>query len=179
MHGSAASERHLDAVPDADAVTGTTSFEVFFEEERRRLFRALYLITGSVQEAEELTQDAFLKVWERWQRVGAMESPEGYLYRVAMNASRSRYRRLLRAAKGPLAYEATEDPYGPADARDAVVRAVRALPARQRQALVSTDLLDLGTETVASLMGVTPSTVRSLVSQAHAALKAAMEDQDE
>jgi len=33
------------------------------------LFRALHLITGSAQESEELMQDAFLKVFDRWDRL--------------------------------------------------------------------------------------------------------------
>src|ERR671936_787486 len=97
---------------DADDRAYATSFEAFFEAERRRLFRAMYAITGSVAEAEELTQDAFLKVWERWDRVSALERPVGYLYRVALNASSSRYRRMLTAAKHVVISTAqTEDPY--------------------------------------------------------------------
>jgi len=39
------------------------TFEGLFQAEHRALFRALYLIVGNTQEAEELMQDAFLKVW--------------------------------------------------------------------------------------------------------------------
>ncbi len=45
-------------------------FEELFAKEHAGLFRALYLITGSSQDAEELMQDAFLKVWERWEGAG-------------------------------------------------------------------------------------------------------------
>ena len=38
------------------------------------------MITGSRAEAEELAQDAFLKVWERWDRVADMDEPIGYLW---------------------------------------------------------------------------------------------------
>jgi RNA polymerase sigma-70 factor, ECF subfamily len=44
---------------------------------------------GNRAEAEELAQDAFLKVWERWDRVADIEEPVGYLYRTAMNLSAS------------------------------------------------------------------------------------------
>ena len=40
-------------------------------------------------------QDAFLTVWERWDRVGGMDDPVGYLYRTAMNLFRKRYRRAM------------------------------------------------------------------------------------
>jgi RNA polymerase sigma factor (sigma-70 family) len=81
------------------AMPATAAFEEFFETERRRLFRAIYLMTGSTHDAEELTQDAFLVVWARWERVRQMDSPTGFLYRTAMNAFRSRHRRLARSAK--------------------------------------------------------------------------------
>ena len=155
------------------------AFELFFEAERRHLFRALYLMTGSVQEAEELSQDAFLKVWERWDRLSAMDDPVGYLYWVAMNLARSSYRRIKRAAKLPFLPERTLEPYGAADARDAVVRAIASLSPRQRQALVLTDLLDRSTEDTASMMRVSASTVRSLVSEGHKRMRAAMEQNDE
>jgi hypothetical protein len=77
-------------------------FEAFFTQEHVRLFRALCLLTKSLQEAEEFMQDAFLKLWERWDRASAMDSPTGYLYRTAMNLVRSRARRVRTAFRtGP------------------------------------------------------------------------------
>jgi RNA polymerase sigma-70 factor, ECF subfamily len=162
-----------------EETTSSLAFELFFEVERRRLFRALYVMTGSVQEAEELTQDAFLRLWERWDRVDAMEDPVGYLYRVALNLARSRFRKLVRAAKLPFLPERTVEPYSALDARDAVVRALASLSPRQRQALVLTDLLDRDTEEAASLMRISSSTIRSLVSEAHKRMRTVMESSDE
>jgi len=161
------------------ATADTLTFELFFETERRRLFRALYVMTGSAHEAEELAQDAFLKVWERWDRVGAMEDPVGYLYRAAMNLARSRYRRIVRSARVPFSAEQSLEPYGAADTHDAVVRAVARLTPRQRQAVVLVELLDRSTEEAADLMHVSSSAVRSLTSEARKAMRAGMESNDE
>ena len=160
------------------AAPDVASFEIFFEAERRNLFQAMFLITGNASDAEELTQDAFLKVWERWERVRGMERATWYLYRVALNASRSRYRRAVRAAKH--VFETTEsvDPYPEADERDVIERAIRSLPARQRTALVISELLDLGSEQTAALIGVSPSTVRNLIAAAHRSLRTTMESKD-
>ncbi|HLA93323.1 MAG TPA: sigma factor, partial [Actinomycetota bacterium] len=68
-------------------------FEEFFELEHARLFGALSVMTGDRFEAEEVMQDAFLKLWERWDRVSAMDQPVGFLYRTAMNLYRKRLRR--------------------------------------------------------------------------------------
>ena len=172
MSQSARSER-------LEAASGELSFELFFEGERRRLFRALYVLTGSVQESEEIAQDAFLKVWERWARVGAMDDPVGYLYRTALNLFRSRFRRIVRATRTTFSSERSTDPYAAADAHDAVVRALRTMSPRQRDAVVLVDLLDRTNEEAASLMRVTTSTIRSLVSEAHKSMRKHMEADDE
>ncbi len=49
------------------------SFEAFFEDHRSRLFGAMCLVTGNRPEAEEIVQDAFLRLWERWDRVATLE----------------------------------------------------------------------------------------------------------
>src|SRR5687767_8043495 len=77
----------------------TLSFEEFFEAEHVRLARALYLLTGSSVEADELTQEAMVRVYERWDRVRRMASPQGYLYRTALNLHRSRVRWLATRAR--------------------------------------------------------------------------------
>jgi DNA-directed RNA polymerase specialized sigma24 family protein len=75
-------------VPEiAEVAAGTISFEEFFEEHHRRLFSALCAATANRHEAEEVMQEAFLKLWERWDRVSGLEDPVGYLYRTAMNVS--------------------------------------------------------------------------------------------
>jgi RNA polymerase sigma-70 factor, ECF subfamily len=155
------------------------TFDELFASEYRTLFRALFLVTGSPQEAEELMQDAFLKVWERWDRVCRMENPNGYLFRVAMNAARSRIRRLRVAAKHVVSAEHPDDPFAVADLRDELVRALAHLSERQRMALVLTDLLDLPAEEAAQVLRVRTPTIRSLASQARAALRVTMGADDD
>jgi hypothetical protein len=45
-------------------------------------------VTGNRADAQELTQDAFLKLWERWDTIDRIEDPTAYLFRVALNGSR-------------------------------------------------------------------------------------------
>jgi RNA polymerase sigma factor (sigma-70 family) len=162
-----------------DAEIAPLTFEDLFAEHHERLYRALYLIVGNTHEAEELMQDAFLSVWERWDRVGSMESPTGYLYRSAINSTRSRFRRLQLAAKRTLTIGEPEDPFALADLRDEVVRSMRELPERQRAALVLVELLGLRSHEASEILGITPATVRSLTSHARAALKLSMEASDD
>jgi RNA polymerase sigma-70 factor, ECF subfamily len=157
---------------DTKANVQPLTFEDLFADEHERLYRALYLIVGNSYEAEELMQDAFVRVLERWDRI---DNPVGYLYRSAFNATRSRFRRLKLAAKRTLTPGEPEDPFAAADLRDEIVRALRELPERQRAAVVLLDLLDLRSEEAAKVLRVTPSTVRSLASHARATMKMSME----
>jgi hypothetical protein len=74
----------IRSVPAPIDVAEVAAFEGFFDAERTRLFGALAVMSGNRAEAEEVMQDAFLTAWERWDRVSAMESPEGFLYRTAI-----------------------------------------------------------------------------------------------
>ena len=166
---------------DAAGPTPATGFEEFFGSEHVRLQRALYVVTGSDQEAEDLMQEAFLRVWERWDLVRTMDEPTGYLYRTAMNAFRSRLRRAARATRSlaRLRPAPASEGFGGADQRDAVMRALKSLSERQRAAIVLTELLDFDSAEAASMLGVRPSTVRNLAAQARKALERIMEVRDE
>lgn len=168
------------AVSERDAVTPSpATFEAFFEAEHGRLLRALYVVTGNVQEAEEIMQDAFVAVWERWDRVGAMKDATGYLYRTAMNRHRSLLRRTARAARRALGVAEGGDEFARADERDALARALARLPVRQRAALVLTELLGYGSEEAGQMLGVRDVTVRSLASRGRAALREELETEGE
>jgi Sigma-70 region 2 len=64
----------LDQKADPKANVQPLTFEDLFADEHERLYRALYLIVGSSHEAEELMQDAFVRVLERWDRI---DNPQG------------------------------------------------------------------------------------------------------
>ncbi len=119
-----------------------------------------------------MLQDAFVKVWERWDRVGSMERPGGYLFRTAMNRFRSRRRRrVLARSDEAMAGRTVRDPIDDSDERDRVLRALGKLPLRQRQAIVLTEYLGFGSDDAAQVLGVRSVTVRSLASQGRATLR--------
>lgn len=161
------------------AVPVDRSFEDFFELEQDRLLRLLWMVTGSFQEAEDIVQEAFLRVWERWHRVASMESPTGYLHQVAMNLFRNRYRRARLGLRKVIGAEPPVDVFGSADDRISVSSALRNLTAKQRAALVLTELLGYPAEEAGRMLGVRGSTVRSLSSTARAAMRDAKELADE
>jgi RNA polymerase sigma factor (sigma-70 family) len=157
---------------------GDTSFEEFFAGQWGRLFRSLLLLCGNAQEAEDLAQSAFLKVLERWDSLRHDEL-EGYLFRIALNAYRSLYRRSLLAAKRVLVpASADDDPFEQIAAHQSAVRALLLLTPRQRAAIVLTGVEGFDYHATAALLGVKEATVRTLVSQARQRLAEEMETDD-
>jgi RNA polymerase sigma-70 factor (ECF subfamily) len=160
------------APPASTAVDAVEpSFEDFYLAERPTLFRRLWLITGNAAEAEEIAQDAFLRLWERWDRISAVRDPTAYLYRTAMNVFRQRYRRGLLALRRALAPAEPQDDFAAADARDVVGRALATLTPRQRAALVLTELVGMSAKEAGYALGIKPSTVRALATQGRASFR--------
>jgi RNA polymerase sigma-70 factor (ECF subfamily) len=156
-----------------DGTAGSTeAFEIFFAATNPRLFTALWLVTGDRYEAEEIAQDAFLQVLERWDRVGRFDNPESYLFRTAMNVFRNRYRRAALAVRRSFSLAPhASDELAAVEDRDEVIRLLRPLPPRQRAAVVATSILDLSAEEAGRVLGMRSATVRALTSRARTSMK--------
>ena len=162
-----------------DGIAVQHSFEDFFELEQERLLRLLWMVTGSLQEAEDIVQDAFLRVWERWHNVSSMESPTGYLHHAAMNIFRNRYRRARLGLRKVIGTDPPIDAFDSAEDRISVSSALARLTRKQRAALVLTEMLGYPADDAGRMLGIRGSTVRSLSSTARAALRDAKEFTDE
>lgn len=170
-------QAYLRSVPaepgeEADLVGDAPRFEDFYASTFRRVFTALCLVTGDRYEAEEIAQEAFLRVFERWDRVGALDDPTGYVFRVSMNVFRNRLRRSSLALRRAisLAPSATDD-LAAIESRDEVVRLLRDLDPQQRAAVLLTAILDYSAEEAGGMLGMRASSVRSLTTRARARMK--------
>jgi RNA polymerase sigma factor (sigma-70 family) len=159
---------------DSEILDLASSFELFVDAETVRFHSALRLLARDRAETEDLMQDAFLKVWERWEHVRSLDDPSGYLYRTAMNLHRKRLRRAAVAIRHAIGPRPPHDQLDEVESRDTVLRALATLSPRQRMSLVLMDLLDYSSEEAGRLMGVKATTVRVLVSQGRAALRDSM-----
>jgi RNA polymerase sigma-70 factor (ECF subfamily) len=163
---------------DPPRVEPARSFDEFYVAERVRLFRSVLLLTGSREEAEDITHSAFVKVLERWDRVSSMESPGAYLYRAALNLHRSELRRAWRRFRSyPADRESEgvqsvqEDASAQVLARAEVLRALRAVSREQREALVLVDFLGLQAPEAAEMLGIQPDAVRARLHRGRASLR--------
>ena len=163
----------------AARVATATDFEEFFRAEYEHLFQALYLLTGDAYEADDVTQDALLRAYERWDRVRPMDSPAGYVYRTALNLYRSRLRRLSVRARRVFAAIPSDDLSGSVAAAHDVRAALAAIPSGQREALVLVEWLGLGSEEAGLVLGIDASSVRGRLHRGRASLRELLGDVDE
>jgi RNA polymerase sigma factor (sigma-70 family) len=158
---------------DEVARAALPSFELFFDEQHGRLYRAMFFVTGSATEAEDVVQDAFVKLWERWDRIDTIDDPVAYLFRTAMNGFRMRLRRAKVAARHLRPVSEGSDPFEAIELRADLKALLADLPPRQRAALVLTDIFDYDSAQAGDILGVRPSTVRVLVHRGRETLRAA------
>jgi RNA polymerase sigma factor (sigma-70 family) len=156
-----------------------TDFEELVRAEHPRLYGALWLITRDPGEAEDVMQEAFLKLWERWDRVRDMDDPAGYLYRTALNVYRQRIRRASVVIRHAIGLTSRRDELAEVETHDQVLRALGKLTPRQRTSIVLVDLLDYSSAEAADMMGIKAATVRVLASQGRAALRRNAGETDE
>jgi RNA polymerase sigma-70 factor, ECF subfamily len=153
-------------------------FDDFVLGEYAKLYSTLCLVTRDRSDAEDVMQEAFIKVWERWDRVRQMDSPAGYLYRTAFNVWGNRRRGAMRALKRAVGLAKVDD-LSDVESRVEVVQALAGLSPRQRAAVVLIDLLGYPSAEAASILGVMAPTARSLASQGRAVLRRRIGEEDE
>jgi RNA polymerase sigma-70 factor (ECF subfamily) len=107
-----------------------------------------------------------------------MANPAGYVYRTALNAYRSRLRRLAVAARNVLS-RSQPDPIEASDDRDEIRNALASLPHGQCEAIVLVEWLDLSDSDAAGILGISPVTVRVRISRARQTLRAKMRGEED
>jgi RNA polymerase sigma-70 factor (sigma-E family) len=132
-------------------------FAEFYAAAKDDCLRIVFVSVGDRQLAEDLVAEAFTRAWTSWRKVREHPAPRAWVVRTALNAHVSWWRRRRREV--PLAETEPPAAWQPAGVDDALVAAVRALPARQREVIVLRVFFDLDTEATAALLGVSPGTV--------------------
>ena len=153
-------------------------FERWYARERDALVRAVTVTCGDLALAEDVVAEAFSRAYERWGRVQAMGSPTGWVYRVAVNLLRRRWRRaaverrLLFRSRPAVSAEM-------ADVFPELWRAIQALPPRQREAVALRYVADLTERQVAEAMSVAEGTASATLAAARRQLAANLEHLEE
>lgn len=148
--------------------------ERFLAERGEPLLRTAVLLAGGREAGEDLLQGALERMLRHWRRIEG--DPEGYLRRTLHNLAadgwrRQRTRRNLLRLLTPAAEAATGDVMAEVDLRDALVRLLAQLPARQRSVLVLRYFEQLSEAEAARVLGCSAGTVKSAASRGLARLR--------
>lgn len=147
-------------------------FDRFYAATAARLVGQVFLLTGDLQEAEDVTQEAFERAWLRWSSVRDCGSPEAWVRTVARRLAVSRWRRVRNASTAwRRAGSVADTPALSADHLE-LIEALRALPEKQRVAVVLHHLVDLPVDRVAAETGASVSAVKQRLVRGRAALAA-------
>jgi RNA polymerase sigma-70 factor (sigma-E family) len=136
---------------------GSDEFEAAFDHMLGRAYRHALRLVGNRALAEDLAAEALTRTFVHWRRVSALEYRDAWILRVVTNLAIDAYakRRVPATDAEPL------DEEDAAVLRVALAQALKALPARQREAVVLRYLVDLSEADTADALGVARGTVKS------------------
>jgi RNA polymerase sigma-70 factor (sigma-E family) len=160
-------------------IEGRLVMDLYFSDYVRLVQTATFLL-GDRQAAEDVVQEAFVRLDRRIGRLGEISQQRAYVRQVVVNLSRSALRRrvvALKHAPRPVSPSPGADAEVMAAlARDDMMTALRRLPARQRQAVVLRFYEDLTEAEIADAMGCKLGTVKATLSQAKRSLASLLDD---
>jgi RNA polymerase sigma-70 factor (ECF subfamily) len=171
------------SIPDTELVERARSgdvraFEELYRRHGARVYSLARRLTGSQDDAADVTQHTFVKAWGRLKSLRSPEAFAGWLHRIALNAVRDRAKRpqevpIADAAEASLG-EATEDAADEAsrgELRRKVEAAVQSLPEKHREVVVMHHVEGLDVMEVAEALGVPKGTVLSRLARARDTLR--------
>lgn len=176
-HAPGMPEPMLASVPADDGPHSSSTFETFFRRHEREIFGYLWRMTGDEQAAYDLSQEAFVRAWQHFDRIANYNRPGAWLFRVATNLALTYQRRA--AAPVGAAQPFTEgndpsvsDPAWRLAESDAVRATLLALAPQQRAALVLREVYGFSCAEVAETLGITLAAAKMTLSRSRDAFRA-------
>jgi RNA polymerase sigma-70 factor (ECF subfamily) len=162
------------------------AFETLVRTHADRLYAVVLRLCASSHEAEDVTQEAFLRAWRAIERFDERSSFFTWLYRIGVNEAKRRAGRPQLFARRVALEEAPGEPPDLGDApegraerremRAALERAVRDLPLDFRAALILRDVEGLSTSEAATILGLSEAALKSRLHRARASVRGALGD---
>lgn len=166
-------QRTVVSSPHDPLVGGVEPFDAFYRREIRRFVGLAYALSGSRLAADDIAQEAMLAAYRKWDEVGRLDSPSGWVRRVVSNQAASTVRRRITEAKGLIrlaARQALNDfPEVPAES-EWIWREVRRLPKRQMQVIALRYYDQLSLSEIAEVLGCSKETANTHLRRARETL---------
>jgi RNA polymerase sigma-70 factor (ECF subfamily) len=150
----------------------SASFDELFRELFPRVARTASLVARDPQLGADIAQEAFARLFERWDRMASPEHARNFVFRVAVNLARSQLRRRFAAPFGLSGPDrSSDDATSRSDDWLSVVEALRGLSPKQRTAVVLVDFADLDAAAASQVLGTAEATVRVHLMRGRRALR--------
>ncbi len=154
------------------------AFARLVSRELASAYRTATVLLRDPAEAEDATQDALVRAWQRWDALRDEERAGAWFGRILVNVCRDRLRARRRPTVRWRDHYAPADPATRVDEHDVLEDAFARFTVEQRIVIALRYYLDLSTEAIAERTGVPPGTVKSRLHHALRALRAAYEAED-
>jgi RNA polymerase sigma-70 factor (sigma-E family) len=154
----------------AESKVDPPTFDDAFPALYRHAYRVAYRIRGSDSDAKDLAQDALVRAFSRWEKVGRYSDPSAWVARVVTNLAFDQWRRRRLLRRLPVARQEESVPHDHVE----LYLALDALPRRQRQVVVLRYLADQSEAATAQAMGCSVGAVKQHASRGLKALRAGL-----
>ena len=177
LDGAEATADALEAAKSGDLA----AFEILMRRHERLVLGTALRLLGKMEDAQDASQEVFLRLYRNLGKLQGSENLAGWLYRVTVNVCRDARRRRPEEASVEAAAELASpgaDPQQTATSNErqrVLEMSLRLLSGREREALVLRDLEGLSTGQVAAILGISQATVRSQIFQARIKIKGFVE----
>ena len=154
----------------------TAGFDAFYSTSSRALFRQLYAMCRNPEEAHDCLQEAYLRAWQRWDRICSYDDPAAWVRTIAWRVAVSRWHRARRTLRAWHRQDAGVESYELNPDVVALSVALRSLPLVQRQAIVLHHLGGLSVEEISRQTGAPSGTVKARLARGRTALATVLEE---
>jgi RNA polymerase sigma-70 factor, ECF subfamily len=148
----------------------------FYDASYGPVVAQVYALVGDLSEAQDVAQEAFLRLWTRWERVSTYDDPAAWVRRVATNLAISRWRKARYASRAIIRHGPPSDVAEPSVDSVSLVSALQEIPAPQRRALVLHHMAGFSVAAVAEIERTAVGTVKTRLFHGRAALARLLAD---
>lgn len=159
---------------EVEGTESTLAVEALYRAEAKTLIGMLTTYVGDRGLAEDLAQEAFLRVQRTWDKVREPDRAVSYLRATAFNLARSSFRRRRLSLTPSPSVASPEDGLVLREDQHAVVAAVQRLPKQQRACVVLRYYAELGIDDIAATLDLSPNTVKTHLVRALDALEVSL-----
>lgn len=148
-------------------------FKQSFLPYHRQLYRMAYFLMGNVQDAEDMVQDCYMRLWDKRNELQNLQNTAGFCMATLKNICFDHLRkaRIDKADNPPEEYtvaseENLEKAIEAQDGATTILHLIEKLPPPQRQVITYRDVADMPYEEIENATGLSPGNVRTLLSRA-------------